>query len=191
MNPLYYLRYLIKNEDSHGIEYPEAFVLSTSGQRLKDAPSSRMVLCKKVTEDSIYFYTNYESNKALEIQRIPNVSALFYFKEEGIQIRLKGEVIKMGDAQSDEYWNTRPYLSKVGGAVSKQSRKLSFKFLLYLKVLLYILKHGTEVPRPSNWGGYILVPKEVEVFHMGSFRLNSRTLYKLKNKHWEKENLYP
>jgi pyridoxamine 5'-phosphate oxidase len=150
-----------------------------------------MVLCKKVTDDSIYFYTNYGSNKALEIQRIPSVSALFYFKEQGIQVRLKGEVIKMGDVQSDEYWETRPYLSKAGAAVSKQSRKLSFKFLLYIKVLFFIMKHGKHIERPENWGGYIIIPNEAEVFHMGPFRLHSRTLYKLTNNKWEKELLYP
>lgn len=156
--------------------------------------SSRTVLLKSITDKGIIFYTNYKSRKAQDIEACGRVCVLQRFGNS--QITIKGIASKINDSDSDSYFKTRPYLSKLGAWASYQSAP-GKRVNLLLRVLLYALKFGYKVPRPDYWGGYIIVPDSIEFWRSCPGRLHVRELYtKNKNKQpgqsdWAKTVLNP
>ena len=168
---------------------PNAFVLSTVSAENK--PSSRVVLLKNADERGFVFFTNYESRKGLEINENDNVSFLFYWDKLERQIRIEGVLEKISAEESNAYFQTRPYSSRLGAWASKQSEVLKSRFTLMRKVAELMVKFKTDVPLPPFWGGYRLLPEYFEFWQGRSSRLHDRIAYKKNNSNCERFRLYP
>jgi pyridoxamine 5'-phosphate oxidase len=178
-----------KKYHSLGLENYNAVCLSTC---VDNKPSSRMVLLKDYSKDGFIFYTNLNSRKSEEIKLNPNVSMLFHFYPLKIQIRVEGIAKLVSEEVADEYFATRPYLSKIGAWSSKQSKIMDHMLDLHKAVLADSLKYKTNVPRPPHWSGFIVCPNYIEIWHEKPFRLHIRKAYKATdNNSWEEYLLYP
>jgi pyridoxamine 5'-phosphate oxidase len=173
------------------IEEPNAMTLATA--TLEGKPSARIVLLKKITDKGFVFFTNYESRKGKEINENPFASITFFWKELERQVRAEGEVEKISDAESDEYFAMRPFESRIGAWSSPQSEVILNREVLEKAVTSYSTKFNTgEIPRPKHWGGYLLKPNLVEFWQGRPGRLHDRLQYKLtKDLNWKIERLAP
>ena len=156
-------------------------------------PNVRMVLLKGFDEAGFVFYTNFESAKGKELLTSRKAAMCFHWKSLRRQIRIRGPVEVVGDAEADAYYATRPRGSRIGAWASKQSRPLESRFALEKAVAEYTLKFGIgEIPRPSYWSGFRLVPATIEFWHNRQFRLHDRILFtRQESGGWEKARLYP
>jgi pyridoxamine 5'-phosphate oxidase len=166
-----------------------ALVLSTVNE--KGAPSSRVVLIKDVEERGITFYTSYNSKKAQEMAANPNVALNIYWPELERQVRIEGVVEKVSESSSDEYFSTRPLMSQLGAHISKQSEILGNREDLELELEKLTADNPTNVERPADWGGYIVVPNYIEFWQGRPSRLHDRIAFELKGETWDKVRLYP
>ncbi len=175
---------------------PEYAVSASLATAYKDGtPDVRMILVKQWDESGFYFYTNYKSPKSQQIEENPKGALCFYWYELGKQIRIRGLIQKVDDKTSDEYFKTRERLSQIGAWASKQSQVLPNRLELEKRVVYYISKFSLgEVPRPNFWGGFKLIPLEIEFWIKKLYRLHERVIFKRNNpdsEFWEKFNLYP
>lgn len=169
---------------------PTAFILSTSTKDGK--PSSRVLLLKQFDEKGFIFFTNYDSRKGNEIEKNPNGAMLFFWDKLERQIRIEGIIEKIPAEESDKYFQTRPYTSKLGTWASEQSSPLSNRFKLIRQVVKYMAKYPLNVPLPPNWGGYRLIPDVFEFWQGRESRLHDRMQYnKNENGKWIITRLYP
>ncbi|MBI5324104.1 MAG: pyridoxamine 5'-phosphate oxidase [Ignavibacteriae bacterium] len=169
---------------------PTAFVLSTSTKEGK--PSSRVLLLKQFDESGFVFYTNYDSRKGKELAENPFGAMLFFWDKLERQVRIEGRIEKLSLEESDKYFQTRPYTSKLGTWASKQSSPLSSRFKLIRKVVQYMTKYPVNVPLPPNWGGYKLIPTAFEFWQGRESRLHDRLQYNKNDKgNWIITRLYP
>jgi pyridoxamine 5'-phosphate oxidase len=168
---------------------PNSMAIVTVGD---DAmPSARMVLCKYFHADPGYlvFYTNYESNKARQIEENPNVAVLFHWDQLGRQVRIEGRAVRSPDSESDEYFATRDWGSQIGAWGSDQSQHLESRNALIAQVGKRALKLGVNVAknlqsiigsdrptiaRPPHWGGYRIWARRVELWIEGKDRIHDR-----------------
>ncbi len=172
-----------------GFPDPNAMCLSTANKNGK--PSSRMVLLKDFDNNGFVFYTNYESRKAADIEENPYGALLFFWDVLERQVRIEGRIEKISIEESDKYFQTRPYTSKIGAWASKQSRELRSRFTLLREVAKLMLKYPIYVPLPPNWGGYRLIPELFEFWQGRPNRLHDRFQYRLIEYNWEIKRLYP
>jgi pyridoxamine 5'-phosphate oxidase len=155
-------------------------------------PSARMVLLRRVSEDSFGWYTNYESRKAHELAENPRAALLWYCEAQGRQIRVEGAVTRTSAEDSDAYFATRARRSQIGAHASHQSTPLASREALENRVeLLEAEFAGTDVPRPANWGGYVLAPDAFEFWQHRENRLHDRVLYHLSDGRWSFERYAP
>ncbi len=169
---------------------PNAVAVSTVDS--KGMPDSRIVLLKQYTEDGFIFFTNYESQKGKELQDNPKASMLFFWDKYERQIRINGTVEKISAEDSDLYFQTRPYTSRVGAWASDQSQVLKSRFTLMRKVAQLALKYKTNVPLPPFWGGYILKPEKFEFWQGRESRLHDRFRFILQGDNtWQIDRLSP
>jgi len=159
------------------------------------SPDVRMVLVKQWDEKGFTFYTNYSSKKSRQIQTNSRAGLCFYWHEIHKQIRIRGKVEKVEEIVSDQYFEARDRLSQIGAWASKQSEILFSKLELEKKVAYYLTQFGlSKIPRPPFWGGYKLVPSEIEFWIKKPYRLHERTLFSRKDMethNWEKFLLFP
>jgi pyridoxamine 5'-phosphate oxidase len=148
-------------------------------------PSIRMVLLKSADERGFTFFTNYESRKGTELEANPRAALLFH--RPGIQVRVEGRVERVGDAESDAYWATRPPASRRSAAASRQSQPIASREELEAAVAA----QPEEPARPSRWGGFRLVPDTYEFWRHRDDRLHDRRLYKARSGSWELSILQP
>ena len=155
-------------------------------------PSSRVVLLKKFTDDGLFFYTNYESNKGKDISKNKNVSINFWWRELQVQIRINGSITKASRLESEEYFNSRPKGSRISAIVSEQSKEIeSFEsFQKTVQDAIESLK-DEEIKLPGHCGMYKIIPQQIEIWKEGEFRRHERTLFKLEGKKWIKSYLSP
>lgn len=167
-----------------------ACVLSTVSAENK--PSSRVVLLKSVNEKGFTFFTNYKSNKSLDIQNNPNVSLNFYWPELERQVRITGVSEQISPKDSDEYFKNRPRESQMGAWLSHQSTSIGlyYDFMDTLNKLESTFK-GKDVERPLHWGGYCIIPSKIEFWQGRPSRLHDRLLYEFVEKVWNKKRLAP
>lgn len=155
-------------------------------------PSGRMVLLKEFSSEGFTFFTNYESRKATDIEVNNQVSLLFYWSEADRQIRIEGEIFKISPEKSDEYFAIRPVGSKVGAWVSPQSQVIpSREYLEKLNEEYQTKWKDKNIPRPKNWGGYIIKPKRIEFWQGRENRLHDRLLFTQNQHEWKCERLAP
>ncbi|MBM2813342.1 MAG: pyridoxamine 5'-phosphate oxidase [Ignavibacteria bacterium] len=168
---------------------PNAMTLATATKVGK--PSSRTVLLKKYDNNGFVFFTNYESRKGCEIEENPMGSLLFFWPSLERQIRVDGSIERISQKESDEYFQTRDYKSRIGAWASRQSRKLKGRLTLMREVAGYIAKYPINVPLPHHWGGYRLIAEEFEFWQGRESRLHDRFLFVKENGNWELQRLYP
>ena len=172
------------------INDPNAMNLATISSDGK--PSSRIVLLKSYNDKGFVFYTNFNSKKGGELKSNQKASMCFHWKSLRRQVRIIGTVEKVTDREADDYYNTRPYKNKIGAWASSQSEVLSKREDFLKKIESYEKKYPSDdVPRPSHWSGWRLIPIEIEFWLDGEGRIHERLNYKIKNGNWIKELLYP
>jgi len=157
-------------------------------------PNVRMILLKGADERGFVFYTNCDSAKGLELAANPKAALLFYWKSLGRQIRIRGPVEPVTDAEADAYFATRHRESRIGAWASSQSRPLASRAALEEGVARYVEEFsGGDVPRPSYWHGYRVRPVEIEFWKHGDFRLHDRIVFRRATPEgaWTKTRLYP
>jgi pyridoxamine 5'-phosphate oxidase len=158
---------------------PEAMTLSTF-DTLLSRPDSRTVLFKGLSQNKLIFYTNYNSQKALEMNGHQEVSLLFYWHQSIRQCKIHGTVEKMDRLSSEKYFSSRDRQSQLASYISEQSSPIASKDELLRKLEVTQKEFdGREIPCPANWGGYLVTPYEFEFFIYGEYRLNDRFLFKL------------
>jgi len=169
---------------------PNATALATVDET--GLPNVRMVLLKGFDERGFAFYTNFESTKGREILASGKAAMCFHWKSLRRQVRVRGPVETVSDAEADAYFATRPRGSRIGAWASKQSRPLESRYALEKAVAALTAKHAVgEIPRPPYWSGFRIVPDEIEFWHDRPFRLHDRIRFKRVGDRWEKTRLYP
>ncbi len=159
-----------------GIPLAEAMALATATP--DGVPSARMVLLKEVAGSGFVFHTGYGSRKAGELERNPRAALLFHWYELGRQVRIEGEVSPLGEADSDEYFRTRPRGGQVAAWASRQSAPVAGRDELEAAFSRYEAEfEGREVPRPPEWGGFRLRPSAFEFWQHRENRLHDRFRY--------------
>lgn len=176
---------------------PNAMAVATGDDGF---PNVRMVLLKDVDgpetgpQRGFVFYTNFESAKGRELQRNPKAALLFHWKSLQRQVRVRGLVSTVANAEADAYFATRPRLSRIGAWASQQSRELEGRFALEKEVARFMAKFGVgEVPRPDHWSGFRVTPLEIEFWHNRPFRLHDRIVFRRGSPDdgWTKSRLFP
>ena len=155
-------------------------------------PDARMVLLKGHGPDGFRFYTNRESAKGAQLDAHPAAAMVIYWRELDRQVRVRGRVERLGDSESDAYFATRPRDSQLGAWASEQSRPLASREELDQRVAeLEAQLADRDVPRPPQWGGYLLVPDSIEFWQGQVGRLHDRFVYTRSGAGWEIERLAP
>ena len=167
-----------------------AMSLATVDER--GLPDVRIVLLKDMTDEGFTFYTNLESAKARELTGSSKAALCFHWKSLRRQVRMRGHVQRVSDEASDAYFASRTRLSQIGAWASDQSRPLKERDALIAKAAMFDKLHeGEEIPRPPHWGGYCLVPSEIEFWQDQPYRLHDRLLFTRKGSGWETVRLNP
>lgn len=174
-----------------GIEQPNAMTLATSTR--EGRPSARIVLLKEVTNQGFIFFTNYSSQKSRELEANPYAALVFLWLPVSRQIRVEGSVQRVSGDLSDEYFSTRPRGSQIGAWASNQSSFAESRDAIEASFSkLEDTYRGEEIPRPPNWGGYVLQPERIEFWQGRPSRLHDRILYRKDDTgEWEKVRLFP
>ncbi len=169
---------------------PTAMVLSTVDEI--GHPDSRVVLLKEIHEGCFIFYTNYQSTKALQIEKTPYAALNFYWPEMARQVRIRGSVKRTSNAQSDSYFSSRPVASQLGALSSPQSSEITSRAELEKAFNDLVAKHQLEpIIRPIHWGGYAVMPDEIEFWQGRDNRLHDRIHYYKKDDQWLHHRLAP
>ena len=177
------------NADSKSNEIePNAMSLSTID--LNGVPITRVVLLKKFSNDGFVFCTNYSSTKGKSITKNPNVCMSFFWSSLEQQVIINGKASKVSEADSDNYFNSRPIGSRLGAIISNQSEIIPSREYLENKLKKNNLENNS-VKRPKNWGGYIVDPTSIEFWQGRENRLHDRILYKKENNIWNYVRLSP
>jgi len=155
-------------------------------------PSVRFVLVREVAADGFVFYTNYESQKGVELSENPYAALAWHWASTGVQIRADGGTRRIAAGRSDAYFASRPRGSQIGAWASPQSRPVAEADTLVRAVA----EHSRRFPdgpvaRPPFWGGYVLEPHRIEFWHNGEDRLHDRFLYVKDGDGWQRSRLAP
>jgi pyridoxamine 5'-phosphate oxidase len=170
---------------------PDACALATVDA--DGLPDVRMVLLKKFDPRGFVFFTNTESAKGQELEGNLKAAIVLHWKSLNRQIRIRGPVERISSAESDEYFATRPRGAQIGAWASQQSRPLDCRETLEVAVAKVAERYPGRVPRPPYWGGYRVVPLQIEFWIDQPSRLHDRFVYSRANPGvaWRKEMLYP
>lgn len=169
-----------------------AMALATVGP--DGLPNVRMVLLKGFDERGFVFYTNENSQKGQELAANPQAAVVFHWKSLQRQVRLRGGVTIVSEAEADAYFASRPRISQIGAWASQQSRPLESRFAFEKAVAFYTAKHlAGAIPRPPHWRGYCLLPSEMEFWQDRPFRLHDRIVFSrdAPDAPWTRTRLYP
>ena len=190
-NPIVLFKKWFVAAEKSEINDPNAFSLATS--TLDGKPSSRMILLKGFDEKGFVFYSNFGSKKGSDLKNNPNASMCFHWKSLKRQIRITGKVSVIDDKEADEYYNSRPYESRIAAWASSQSKVMKDRNEFTKKIEEFEKKYSdkNKTPRPLHWSGWRLNPKEIEFWLQIKNRTHERLNYRKENNSWNQEILYP
>ncbi len=172
-------------------QVPEPTAMTLSTVSPQGRPSGRIVLLKHVCEnEGFWFFTNYQSKKGRHLIANSFASLSFFWPSLERQIRIEGKVHKLTAQQSDKYFLSRPIDSQLSALVSPQSEVIANRELL-MRWFHEAKISTTSINRPENWGGYSLIPDEIEFWQGRSGRLHDRIRFTLRNESWHKDRLAP
>ncbi|WP_432410564.1 pyridoxamine 5'-phosphate oxidase [Rasiella sp. SM2506] len=175
---------------SENVDEVNAMTLSTIG--VDGFPRGRVVLLKEFSEEGFVLYTNYGSEKGESIAKNKQVCISFFWPALEQQIIIKGETQKTSEEQSVAYFSKRPRKSQLGALVSDQSEPIESREVLEAK--LHTLEkqfEGQDIPKPKNWGGYLITPVEFEFWQGRKSRLHDRIQYTKEGENWTLQRLQP
>ena len=169
---------------------PTVMILSTVDEFQQ--PHSRVVLLKGFSEKGLVFYTNYQGNKALQLSKNNKVSLLFFWQSLERQVRISGTCEKISESESTEYFKSRPVDSQIAAWTSPQSSVIDSYQFLEQRFTEFEIKFGNNIPKPLNWGGYVVNPLSFEFWQGRPNRLHDRFYYsQAKNDTWKIDRLAP
>jgi pyridoxamine 5'-phosphate oxidase len=171
------------------INDPDAIALASVNA--DGMPSVRMVLLRQWSEDGFLFFTNYQSRKSGELLATGKAAFCMHWKSLRKQVRVTGQVGKATAAQSDAYFNSRGRGSQIGAWASAQSQPLGSRAELMAQVEAHDKKFPDAVTRPPHWGGFCLVPEEIEFWADGEHRLHDRFRFTRADCGWDIQRLNP
>lgn len=181
-------------EEAKRSEPSDASAMTVATLDADGLPNARMVLLKGFDERGFVFYTNLDSAKGRELAQHPKAALVFHWKSLNRQVRLRGPVELVDDAEADAYFSTRPRLAQIGAWASKQSAPLESRLAFEKAIALTMTKYAVgTVPRPPNWSGYRVKPLVMEFWHDRPYRLHDRIEFQRQalNAPWSKTRLYP
>jgi len=171
---------------------PNAMALATVDP--EGMPDVRMVLMKGYDEQGFVFYTNTGSAKGTQLLASRKAAIVFHWKSLHRQVRVRGPIEQVSDAEADAYFQSRPRDSRIGAWASQQSRPLESRFALEKAVAVNAAKYAVgTVPRPPHWTGFRIMPVAIEFWHDRPFRLHDRITFSRAepNGDWTRHRLYP
>jgi pyridoxamine 5'-phosphate oxidase len=171
------------------INDPDAIALASVNA--DGMPSVRMVLLRQWSADGFLFFTNYQSRKSGELRATGKAAFCMHWKSLRKQVRVTGQVDKATAAQSDAYFNSRGRGSQIGAWASAQSQPLGNRAELMAQVEAHDKKFPDAVTRPPHWGGFCLVPEEIEFWADGEHRLHDRFRFTRADSGWDIQRLNP
>ena len=174
-DPIEIARRWLGEAEAREPEDPNAIALATVDA--DGMPNVRMVLLKEIEagpDGGFVFYTNFEGAKGRELAAQPRAAFVMHWKSLRRQVRVRGPVERVGDAQADAYYASRSLQSRLGAWASAQSRPLASRAALMAEVARVTASKGPNPPRPPHWGGFRIRPVEVELWADGPFRLHDR-----------------
>ena len=178
-------------EDALRAKLPLANAMTLATVTSSGAPSARIVLLKGVERGGFVFYTNYLSRKGRELERNTKACLLLLWSDLERQVRIDGAVEKVTSAESDAYYATRPLGARLSAWASSQSEKVDSRKVLETAMADAKRRYGESPPRPPHWGGYRVIPQEIEFWQGRADRLHDRLLYLRKGDNWAIERLSP
>jgi pyridoxamine 5'-phosphate oxidase len=188
-NPIQQFNIWLQEAIANLVSEPNAMVLATANKN--GEPSARNVLLKSADEKGFIFFSNKQSDKAKDLAENPQATLLFSWLSQHRQVIVKGKVSEISREESNEYFQTRPYGSRISAWVSNQSQVIKNREVLEQKVKEFMDKYPAEVPMPDFWGGYILKPESVEFWQGRPSRLHDRIRFTKKEKSWIIERISP
>ncbi|WP_102959907.1 pyridoxamine 5'-phosphate oxidase [Mangrovicella endophytica] len=171
---------------------PNAMALATVDP--DGLPNVRMVLLKDVDSSGFVFYTNFESAKGRELLASRRAALCLHWKSLRRQVRVRGPIVEVSEAEADRYYASRPLGSRIGAWASQQSRPLASRAELETRIADVEARFGGEdIPRPPHWSGFRVAPSEIEFWADGAFRLHDRIVFRRSgpDEAWRRERLYP
>ena len=172
-----------------GLPLPNAMTLATVTP--EGTPDARIVLLKGLERGAFAFYTSYTSRKARQLGTRPAACLVFQWSELERQVRIEGDVQKVSAAESDAYFASRPLGARLSAWASEQSAAVASRGVLESSMEEARRRHGDQPPRPPHWGGYRVIPRQIEFWQGRADRLHDRLLYTRDRAGWKIERLAP
>jgi len=190
-NPFVLFKHWMSEAEKKEINDPNAVALATVNET--NQPDVRMVLLKEFNNNGFVFFTNLNSKKGSDLKKNPKASMCFHWKSLLRQVRISGDISLISNNDADEYFNSRPYLSKIGAWSSNQSKPMEKRDSFLNKIEEYKNKFSDQnnVPRPKHWSGFLLSPNKMEFWKDVEGRLHQRLEYLKDTNFWKKQILYP
>ena len=188
--PILKVQEWIQEAEINSVALPHA--MNISSINLEGKPSSRMVLLKRISNEGLVFFTDYEGHKGKQIIASPHVALTFWWAKTNKQIRIEGECSKVSKKESDDYFNSRPRGSQISASVSLQSSELDSYESLEKRSREFEAEYlDKEIQRPSRWGGFLVKPKSIEFWIDQKNRLHKRELFTIDDSDWKMVLLSP